>query len=61
VRTELKLAADALPAVAVTAYARDEDRKRALAAGFQAHLTKPYQVTKLVAILRALRQAADIH
>ena len=61
VRTELKLAPDMLPAVAVTAYARDEDRKRTLAAGFQAHLTKPYQVTQLVAILRALRQSADIH
>jgi len=61
VRTELRLAPDMLPAVAVTAYARDEDRKRSLAAGFQAHLTKPYQVTQLVAILRALRQSADIH
>jgi CheY-like chemotaxis protein len=61
VRTELKLAPDMLPAVAVTAYARDEDRKRTLAAGFQAHLTKPYEVTQLVAILRALRQSADIH
>src|SRR6185295_15350965 len=30
----------ALPAAAVTAYARDDERGRALAAGFQMHLTK---------------------
>ena len=30
-----------MPAIAVTAYARLEDRERALAAGYQLHLTKP--------------------
>jgi signal transduction histidine kinase/DNA-binding response OmpR family regulator len=30
-----------LPAIALTAYAREEDRARALAAGFQLHLSKP--------------------
>ncbi|HYG12474.1 MAG TPA: response regulator, partial [Pyrinomonadaceae bacterium] len=29
------------PAIAFTAYAREEDRERALAAGFQLHLAKP--------------------
>jgi PAS domain S-box-containing protein len=30
-----------IPAVALTAYARDEDREKALAAGFDVHLAKP--------------------
>ena len=30
-----------IPAIALTAYARPEDRARALAAGFRAHLSKP--------------------
>jgi PAS domain S-box-containing protein len=37
-----------LPAIALTAYARDEDRQRALAAGFQLHATKPIEPIKLV-------------
>jgi CheY-like chemotaxis protein len=36
-----------VPAVALTAYARDEDRLRSLTAGFQAHLTKPVSPTEL--------------
>jgi len=30
------------PAAALTAYARDEDRGRALAAGYQVHIAKPF-------------------
>jgi signal transduction histidine kinase len=60
VRAQLRLAPDVLPAVAVTAYAREEDRERSLAAGFQAHVTKPYQVAQLIAILRRLRQPAAV-
>ncbi|HXG55403.1 MAG TPA: ATP-binding protein, partial [Vicinamibacterales bacterium] len=42
-----------IPAVAVTAYARPEDRQRALDAGFQTHIAKPYQQADLlVACLR---------
>jgi PAS domain S-box-containing protein len=55
VRTELGLGPDRLIAVALTAYARDEDRARALQSGFQAHLAKPYQIGQLVAILHQLR------
>jgi CheY-like chemotaxis protein len=33
-----------IPAVAVTAFSRAHDRERALAAGFQAHLTKPVEI-----------------
>jgi CheY-like chemotaxis protein len=43
-----------LPAVALTAFSREEDRARALAAGFQGYLTKPYEVAKLVALARRL-------
>jgi PAS domain S-box-containing protein len=38
-----------LAAIALTAYARPEDRTRALRAGYQAHLAKPISSTELVA------------
>ena len=41
-------------AVAVTAYAREEDRTRALEAGYHAHLTKPIDPTRLAATINAL-------
>jgi len=41
----------AVPAVALTAYAREQDRKRALSAGYQMHLTKPIEVAELSATL----------
>jgi len=43
-----------LPAVAVSAYARPEDRHRALDAGFQEYLTKPVEPEVLVAAVHAL-------
>jgi len=52
IRSELSISADRLPAIAVTAFARPEDRSRLLSAGFQAHLTKPYQVAQLVSTVR---------
>jgi signal transduction histidine kinase/ActR/RegA family two-component response regulator len=44
-----------LPALALTAYARSEDRIRALQAGFQMHLAKPINPPELVAAVRALK------
>lgn len=41
------------PAIAVTAYAREEDRQAALAAGFQAHVTKPIEPTELFKAIRS--------
>src|SRR5262249_54652132 len=38
----------AIPAVALTAYARSEDRTRALLAGYQAHLAKPVEPAELL-------------
>ena len=43
-----------LPALAVTAYARGEDRDRAREAGFQAHLSKPVEVRSLREAVRRL-------
>jgi CheY-like chemotaxis protein len=40
-----------LPVIAVTAYATPEDRKRALQAGFQAHLAKPFAAGTLVSTI----------
>ena len=43
-----------VPAVALTAFARSEDRTRALLAGFQMHLAKPVQPTELMAAIGSL-------
>jgi CheY-like chemotaxis protein len=43
-----------IPAVAVTAYAREVDRRRALDAGFQGHLAKPIEPDELIAAVAAL-------
>ena len=43
-----------IPALALTAFARAEDRKRALTAGFQAHLAKPFDVAELLLLVAGL-------
>jgi CheY-like chemotaxis protein len=43
-----------IPAVALTAYAREEDRLKALGAGFQAHLAKPVEPDELITMLLSL-------
>jgi CheY-like chemotaxis protein len=44
-----------IPAVALTAYATDEDRSQVLSAGFQIHVAKPIEpesfVTSIAAVL----------
>lgn len=48
---------DNIPAVAITAYAKDEDRERALSSGFQIYLAKPVELTELVSVVaRAARR-----
>lgn len=42
------------PAVAVTAYGRPDDRERVLAAGYQAHVTKPIEPSELLAAVAAV-------
>ena len=39
----------ALPAIALTAFARSQDRQRALEIGFQAHVSKPVEPSQLIA------------
>jgi PAS domain S-box-containing protein len=43
-----------LPAVALTAYAREVDRQQAIAAGFQKHLSKPVEPAELVTVVAHL-------
>jgi signal transduction histidine kinase/ActR/RegA family two-component response regulator len=43
-----------MPAIALTAHARAEDRVRALAAGFQSHVAKPVEPAELVATISSL-------
>jgi CheY-like chemotaxis protein len=43
-----------LPAIAVTAYARAEDRQRMLLAGFQMHIGKPIEPQELIAGIASL-------
>jgi signal transduction histidine kinase/ActR/RegA family two-component response regulator len=45
-----------IPAGAVTAFARDEDRQAALAAGFQLHVAKPVDAMALVSAVARLGQ-----
>ena len=43
-----------IPAVALTALARDEDRKRTLLAGYQVHISKPVDPVELVKVIASL-------
>jgi CheY-like chemotaxis protein len=48
----------AVPAIALTAFARAEDRTRALLAGYQLHLAKPVVPAELLAAVASLRRRA---
>jgi CheY-like chemotaxis protein len=43
-----------LPALALTAFARADDRKRAMLAGYQAHLAKPIDIAEFVLVVASL-------
>ncbi len=43
-----------LPAIALTAYARKEDRIKAIQAGYQLHLSKPVEPVELVAMIASV-------
>jgi CheY-like chemotaxis protein/two-component sensor histidine kinase len=60
IRTELPAPASTIPAAALTAYARSEDRASALANGFQTHLAKPVNPTELVlAVVELLKRTSS--
>lgn len=42
------------PAIALTAFARSEDRTRALLAGYQAHIAKPIEPHALIVTIASL-------
>ena len=43
-----------IPAIALTAYARTQDRLRALAAGYNTHVAKPVEIKELVTVVKCL-------
>ena len=43
-----------IPAIALTAYARTQDRIRALAAGYNTHVAKPVEIKELVTVVKCL-------
>lgn len=51
--------AQRVPAIALTAYTRSVDRVRALAAGFQTHMSKPVEPAELVAAVKSLSRQRD--
>ncbi len=48
-----------IPAIALTAYARSEDRMRAIAAGFQMHVPKPVEPAELATAIASLAGRTD--
>ena len=50
-----------MPAIALTAYARSEDRLRALRAGFHAHIAKPAEPAELLATAAGLAKLRNRH
>ena len=49
-----------VPAVALTAHARAEDRIQALAAGFDAHVAKPIEPQELITVIASLAQRKQV-
>ncbi|HZF40880.1 MAG TPA: response regulator [Blastocatellia bacterium] len=43
-----------VPAIALTAYTRAEDRIRALVAGFQIHIAKPFEPVELLTVVESI-------
>jgi CheY-like chemotaxis protein/anti-sigma regulatory factor (Ser/Thr protein kinase) len=54
VRSQESDSESVLPALALTAYARDSDRDRALNAGFHQHISKPIQPDRLITVVKNL-------
>ena len=50
-----------VPAIALTAYARAEDRVKALRSGFQIHIAKPVEPAELIAVVANLAGRMEIY
>jgi CheY-like chemotaxis protein len=48
------------PAIALTAFARSEDRTRAMIAGYQVHVSKPIEPSELLATVASLAGRAQL-
>jgi ATP-binding cassette subfamily B protein len=49
-----------IPAIALTAYGRSEDRMRALAAGFRMHVAKPVEPVELAIVIASLTNGKQV-
>ncbi|MBL8533733.1 MAG: PAS domain S-box protein [Betaproteobacteria bacterium] len=49
-----------IPSVALTAFARSEDRKKAILAGYHSHISKPVDIAELVIVVASLIDRADV-
>ncbi len=58
IRSQPRLRADSIPAVALTAHATPADRERSMAAGFQEHLSKPVDFDQLLTVIARLAAGA---
>jgi PAS domain S-box-containing protein len=58
VRTQAPSQVRNVPAIALTAYARTEDRTRAIHSGFNMHLAKPVEPTELIVMVSSLARRA---
>jgi signal transduction histidine kinase/CheY-like chemotaxis protein len=58
-RARTPLAGGLIPAVAITAYASSHDRQTADAAGFQAHIAKPFEPAEVAQVVARLWRAAQ--
>ena len=54
VRKQADKNGDSVPAIALTAYARTQDRIRAIAAGYNTHIAKPVETHELVTVVKCL-------
>jgi CheY-like chemotaxis protein len=54
VRSSLEARIASIPAAAVTAHARDDEKREAIAAGFHLHLTKPLEPVQLARAVETL-------
>ncbi len=57
---QLPTPAAKIPAAALTAFARIEDRQRAILAGFQLHVSKPIEPTELTAVVACLARIGGV-